>query len=94
MTAETVSTEIVTETEIRTTGPKYKVLSVEKTEPPKGLPEGLWHRYVIGQDDSRIEGFKPGSLQTVTRHAEEFAENLNARASKGYSTYAARKPNK
>lgn len=90
MSTETMSTEA----EDRTTEPKYKVLSVEKTEPPEGLPEGLWHRYVIGQNDSKIEGFKPGTLQTVTQHAEEFAENLNARSSKGYSTYSSRKPNK
>ena len=72
-------------------GLKYRVESVEKTSPPEGMPDGDWHRYVIGQGGSKIEGFKPGSLQSVTEHAETFAEDLNARAARGYSTYAARK---
>ncbi len=87
-----LSTEMVSaETEDVASEPKYRVLSVEKTDPPAGMPEGDWHRYVIGQDESRIEGFKPGSLQAVTQHAEDFAQNLNARAAKGYSSYAARR---
>lgn len=69
---------------------KYRVISVEKTNPPAGMPDGVWHRYVIGQGRSRIEGLKPGSLQDVTEHAEMLAENLNARAV-GNSVYATRK---
>jgi len=71
--------------------PKYRVVSVEKSAPPEGMPDGDWHRYVIGQGGSKIEGFKTGSLQTVTEHAETFAEDLNARSANGYSVYAARK---
>ena len=70
---------------------KYKVVSVEKTEPPEGLPAGNWHRYIIGQGGSKIEGLKPGSLKAVTLHAELVASDLNARAAGGNSTYAARK---
>jgi hypothetical protein len=69
---------------------KYYVVSVEKTDPPPGMPGDDWYRYVIGQGRSRIEGLKPGSLQAVTEHAELFAEGLNARASKGNSAYVAR----
>jgi len=73
---------------------KYRVVSVEKTTPPEGMPDGSWYRYVIGQGTSRIEGTRLGSLKAVTRHAEEFAENLDTRASTGYSTYVSRKQKK
>ena len=69
----------------------YRVMIVEKTDPPEGMPDGNWHRYIIGQGDSKIEGFKSGSLQAVTQHAEAFAQDLTARAARGYSTYTARK---
>lgn len=70
---------------------KYRVESVEKTDPPDGMPAGDWHRYVIGHGRSKIVGFKPGSLKTVTEHAETAAEELNERATGGRSAYAARK---
>ena len=67
---------------------KFRVESVEKTDPPEGMPDGEWHRYIVGQGESKIEGYKSGSLVAVTHHAEMFAEDLNARASRGYSVYA------
>lgn len=80
-----------TELENSLRGPRYQVEIVEKTDPPAGMPGDNWHRYVICEGDSRIEGFQPGSLQAVTEHAENFAEDLNNRAANGYSVYAARK---
>jgi hypothetical protein len=73
---------------------KYHVVSVEKTSPPQGMPDGSWYRYVIGQGTSRIEGTRLGTLKAVTRHAEEFAENLDTRSSAGYSTYVSRRQKK
>ena len=55
------------------------------------MPGDNWHRYIIGQGGSKIEGIKPGTLKAVTLHAETVAEDLNARAGKGGSTYAPRK---
>lgn len=69
---------------------EYQVISVEETQPPEGMPEGTWYRYVIGRDQSEIEGLRPGSLSTVTEHAESVAEDLNSRTYKSGSTYAAR----
>jgi len=91
-----MSTEVTTtETEEAENKPKatdkYKVESVEKIEPPEGMPAGNWHRYIIGQGGSKIEGLKPGSLKAVTEHAQLVAVDLNARAAGGNSTYAARK---
>ena len=72
---------------------KFRVITVEKTAAPEGMPGDNWHLYVIGQDSSRIEGKKPGSLKAVTLHAETVAEDLNARTGRGGSTYAPRKKN-
>lgn len=70
---------------------KYQVVSVEKITPPEGMPGDDWHRYVIGQGSSQIEGKKPGTLKAVTQHAEAVAEDLNLRKGGGVSTYAPRK---
>jgi hypothetical protein len=70
---------------------RYRVISVEKTDPPEGMPGKNWHRYVIEQGTSRIEGFRPGTLKSVTEHAETCAEDLNNRGVRGYSAYAPRK---
>ena len=80
-----------TEIKENTRACKYRVESVEKTDPPAGMPEGNWYRYVISEGESKIEGFQPGSLYTVTQHAETFADDLNARAANGYSVYASRR---
>ncbi|MBI3771358.1 MAG: hypothetical protein HY272_01435 [Gammaproteobacteria bacterium] len=57
---------------------RYRVMLVEETCPPDGM-SGLWHRYVIGVDEARIEGRKPGSLTDVEKHAELMVEGLNER---------------
>jgi len=70
---------------------KYSVVTVEKTNTPAGMTGDNWHRYVIGQGTSRIEGRKPGTLKAVTLHAETVVEDLNSRTGRGGSTYAPRK---
>lgn len=72
----------------------FHVTSVEKSTPPDGISEGDWYHYEISQGPSKINGKRPGTLKSVTEHAEEFVENLNRRAALGYSAYAARKPDK
>jgi hypothetical protein len=69
----------------------YRVAVVEKAEPPIGYPAGNWHRYVIEQGSSTIEGYRTGTLKSVTQHAESFASDLNERGAVGYSTYSVRK---
>jgi hypothetical protein len=69
----------------------YTVTSIEKVDTPDGYPDGDWHRYVIAQGESVIEGFRTGTLNSVKQHAEGFAEDLNARGVVGYSTYSLRK---
>lgn len=79
------SEDVVTET-------KFPVTSIQKTEPPAGVTGGEWYEYIIGEGSSSIRGKRAGSLQAVTEYVEEYADNLNRRASLGYSAYAARKP--
>jgi len=70
---------------------KYSVISVEKTDPPKGISEGNWHHYVIGKGKSIIDGLQQGSLASVTQYAEDFADGLNDRSEHFKPIYATRK---
>jgi len=85
---------MLTETESATLKLKYYVVSVELTECPLDIQTGKWYRYVIGRGNSVIEGFKPGTLQAVTRHAQNVADDLNERSTRTGSTYAPRNTQK
>jgi hypothetical protein len=74
--------------------PRYHVISVEKTAAPEGMPGKNWHRYVIGQGTSRIEGLRTGTLKSVTAHAENWVQELNERGVRGYSSFAPRNQKK
>lgn len=72
---------------------KYNLHSIEKIEVPEGLNSNEeWFQYIITHGSSQIEGKRPGTLESVKQHAEEYTENLNQRATLGYSAYATRKP--
>jgi hypothetical protein len=79
-----------TEREHRPNIPHFALECVEKADPvPTWLPEGDWYRYIIGQGNTRLEGYKIGSMKSVTEYAETVAEDMNLRAVSGKSTYAA-----
>lgn len=59
---------------------EYKVVMIKKIATPEGMPGDNWHRYVIRCDTSDIEGMRPGTLDSVTEHAESVAEDLNSRS--------------
>lgn len=69
----------------------YQVETVEKIDTPEGMTGNNWHRYVIRRRNSIISGMKPGTLNSVTRHAETVAEDLNLRAGGMASAYTARR---
>jgi len=69
---------------------KFQVVTIEKSTPPPGIETGDWYRYVIGQGKSKIVGFKCGTLNAVTDHANTMVDDLNTRANKGGSFYAPR----
>jgi hypothetical protein len=73
---------------------QFRILSIEKAEPPGSVTGGEWYRYTIEHDASPIDGMRSGTLKSVKQHLEEYVENLNARATYGYSAYAARKVKK
>ena len=73
---------------------QFRVTRVEKIEPPEGIQDGEWYRYIIDHRSSRIDGKRQGTRLAVTRYAEEYAENLNLRSKLGYSAYATRKTRK
>jgi hypothetical protein len=66
----------------------YIVVDVERSDPPAGGEGRKWCRYVIANGSSRIAGVCQGTLEQVRRQAELFAEDLNARAERGYSLMA------
>jgi len=75
-------------------GGSFSVVSIEKTDPPKGVSDGEWYGYVITRGDSEIRGLRAGSKKAVTGYVKEYVENLNRRATLGYSAYATRKSDK
>jgi hypothetical protein len=59
----------------------YQVIEVEQVTAPRGM-SGPWHRYVIKRGKTTIEGMHAGGLETVTEHAREYTETINARLTK------------
>lgn len=82
----------MTSAQLNTIRGNYQVVSVKKTQAPEGMEGSNWHCYVIERGTSVVTGKKPGSLKTVTEHAHQVAEDLNARTGMNAgSLYAARR---
>jgi hypothetical protein len=73
---------------------RYRVISVEKAKAPEGMTGKNWHRYVVGQGTSRIEGLRTGTLKAVTEHVENWVQELNERGVRGYSSFSPRNQKK
>ena len=56
-------------------------MSVERTEAPPGLAGGDWYRYVIGEGENRIRGYRQGERAAVLRSVEEIVQAMNERRS-------------
>ena len=69
----------------------YQVISVEKSDPPVGIEDGSWYRYVIALEGEKIIGNRRGTLKQVREYAEESAENLSSRVARGTSSWSSRK---
>jgi len=83
---------MTTSAQIKTIRGHYQVVSVEKIDAPEGMEGKNWHRYIIERGSSVVTGKKPGTLKTVTAHARQVAEDLNARTGlNAGSLYAARR---
>ena len=57
----------------------FKLISIEKTGAPEGGRSGSWHRYVIENEYTVIDGCARGSKRSVTRYARQYVEQLNAK---------------
>jgi len=57
----------------------YEIVSIRKTESPPGAVGSDWHRYEIAQGTNIINGYKQGSLNSVTAAVEENVAQLNER---------------
>ncbi len=69
----------------------YQVISVEKSDPPVGIEDGSWYRYVIALEGEKIVGNRRGTLKQVREYAEESALNLSSRVARGTSSWSSRK---
>ena len=69
----------------------YQLVTVEKAEPPVGIEDGNWYRYVIALESESIVGSRRGTLEQVTAYAYECAQNLSSRVGRGTSSWSSRK---
>lgn len=66
---------------------RYTVIAVEAVSCAEG-DEDSWYRYVLEAMGSTITGRRRGTLDEVTRYAENFAEQINERYdSAGWTTW-------
>ena len=57
----------------------YRIQSIVPAKPPIGAVGASWFHYVIAQGDNLINGYRQGSLESVTLAIEENVELLNER---------------
>ena len=57
----------------------YRIQSIKPAKPPIGAEGNSWFHYVIVQGDNLINGYRQGSLESVTNAIEENVELLNER---------------
>lgn len=73
------------------TSARYLVKVVEKTAAPDGCDGNNWYRYVLERNGSMLVGQRRGTLNQVTRYAEELADDVNSRSGgKGPSQWSSR----
>lgn len=73
---------------------KFEVVSVKKIDTPEGMTGNDWCGYVLRRDKSEITGMKRGTIRSVTDHAKDITDDLNARAGVTVSVYTSRKHTK
>lgn len=56
----------------------FRLVSIDKTTAPAG-ETGSWHRYVIENEYTVIDGCARGPKRDVARYVRNYVEQLNAR---------------
>ncbi len=74
--------------EDESSGSRFIIERIEKSDPPKDMTGDSWYRYTVRQKGRKISGFKSGTLESVTEHVEMFTEGLNERSGGGISPNA------
>jgi len=72
----------------------FRLVSIERTEPPTGAAGKNWHRYTIRQGANAINGYLQGTSAAVKHAAEQIVNQLNERRAGrwGYRTTRAAAP--
>ncbi|CAG0940881.1 hypothetical protein GPROT2_01130 [Gammaproteobacteria bacterium] len=72
----------------------FRLVSIERTEPPTGAAGKNWHRYTIRQGANAINGYLQGTSTAVKHAAEQIVNQLNERRAGrwGYRTTRAAAP--
>lgn len=72
----------------------FRLVSIERTEPPAGAAGKNWHRYTIRQGANAINGYLQGTSAAVKHAAEQIVNQLNERRAGrwGYRTTRAAAP--
>ena len=70
---------------------KFTLESIEETTAPDGAGQEKWFSYIIGRGKSVISGKRPGTLKSVTEHAENVVDDLNSRSNRQGSIYVSRR---
>ena len=73
------STSVMTDKSLAN-GQPFKIVSIQRAEPPPGGKGSNWHRYVIAfEGTNTIHGCRQGGLNAVTRGVEEMVAQMNER---------------
>lgn len=57
----------------------FRLLSIERHEPPAGSEGNNWYSYKISQGPNVITGYRRGSLSAVTDDVRKVVDGLNER---------------
>jgi hypothetical protein len=72
----------------------FRLVSIERTDPPNGAAGKNWYRYTIRQGANAINGYLQGTAAGVKHAAEQIVGQLNERRAGrwGYRTTRAAAP--
>ncbi|WKZ13262.1 MAG: hypothetical protein QY320_04605 [Gammaproteobacteria bacterium] len=72
----------------------FRLVAIERTEPPDGAAGKNWYRYTIRQGANAINGYLQGTQTAVKTSAEQIVGQLNERRAGrwGYRTTRAAAP--
>ena len=90
------ATKAVEKEEIKPSGQPepFRLVSIERAEPPSGAAGKNWYRYTIRQGANAINGYLQGTAAGVKHAAEQIVGQLNERRAGrwGYRTTRAAAP--